>query len=97
MNSNEYNAFFKKHVEVYSKSSSTQIAIRDKIKALTGAEDDTLITLNMGLTLLTVPVYDARKILQTALETEVQYQRLLSMRMNEAVAVLNGEHDKELK
>lgn len=94
MNSNELNAFFKKQVDVYSKCSSTQIAVRDKIKALVDAEDDTLISLNMGLTILTVPVYDARKILEKALETEFQYEKLLRSRIDKAVAALNGELDK---
>lgn len=91
MNHNEIHNYFAKKIGEYSKIASRVDELRRKLGQVRSMEDDSMIQLNMGISVFSVSKASATSILIEAINVEEQYARLMHDRFMDAIAIINGE------
>lgn len=93
MNHVELKDFFNGRVNEYAKIETRIAMINDRIKEVVNMEDDSMIQLNMSLTIFSVSKLTALSLLREALDVENNYLHLMYDRFDSAVGIINGDLD----
>ena len=93
MNHIELKDFFNGRVNEYAKIETRIAMINERIKEVVNMEDDSMIQLNMSLTIFSVSKLTALSLLREALDVENNYLRLMYDRFDSAVGIINGDLD----
>lgn len=91
MGHNEIRVFFTTKISDYQKISARLGELKRKLGEVRSMEDDSMIQLNMGLSIFSVSKESATMILIEAINVEEQYHGLMHDRFMDAMAIINGE------
>lgn len=91
MNRARANDLFQSHIQQLSDIDRKVRYISKKMQEIESMENDSLIQINMGLCIFSVPKDQAQIVLESALEAEKKYQKILTDRFERAIGVLNGD------
>lgn len=91
MNRAKANDLFQGHMQQLSDIDRKVRDITRKLQEIESMEDDSLIQMNMGICIFSVPKDQVKIVLESALDAEKKYQKILTDRFERAIGVLNGD------
>lgn len=91
MNRAKANDLFQGHMKQLSDIDRKVRDITRKLQEIDSMENDSLIQMNLGLCIFSVPKDQVKIVLESALEQEKKYQEILASRFERALGVLNGD------
>lgn len=93
MNRRELKLFFDDKLRQYSEIYSREQSLREKLCQIRTMPDDSLIQMNLGTCVFSVPKEQAVNLLYGQIEVECKYDLLMHERFMKAVGIINGEED----